>query len=475
MPDLSGLMYSTHIDSPDTERGRDIAVHDFSAYITGDAESDAFPTTPGMVQPSKNGAPADGFVTRLSPDGSSLVFSTFIGGDNLDTPLGIDVDLRGNAYVTGNFTGFNVPTTPGAFLTERRDNDGGVVMKLSPDGTSLLYSTYVSNDGADRPHSIRVDSQGAAHIAGVTTNRTFEVTEDALQPANLNLSTMAYYTVLSSDGSRQLYSSYHGGDELDAVGEFQSSFVFGDVLDEHNCQAVFVGRTQSSSFPLQNAFQPASGGGDWDAFVSKVDPFTADGEPHIGCNGAVLATGTPVRDRLARRSIGTVFGTDFSMQTVLSAEVGDDGLVTTDLGSTCVEIAGRRGAEFAVLSNQVNFMVPPGRAAGLAGAACRPELRRFKRGSLRAATCLHRARHAGVLQFRQQHGRREPDRRGRQRNLRSDRSGRPVWGRTAAGAGSRDGSRAARTDHRRLSDGTRRNQSAFGERADPGRSVQRDG
>lgn len=357
MPDLTSLVYSTHIDSGDDEDVRDIEVHDGYAFITGSAESDLFPTTPGVVQPTKNGAPRDGFVAKLSRDGSSLVFSTFIGGDNFDSPVGIDVDPTGHAYVTGNFTGFNTPTTAGAFRTERNDNDGGMVMKLSPTGDALLYSTYTGS-GADRPHSIRVDSQGAAHIAGVTTNRVLEVTPDALQPANLNRSTMAYYMVFSHDGTRQLYSSYHGGDDLDAVGEFQG-FLFGDVLDEIDCQAVFVGRTLSPNFPLQDAFQSTAGGGDWDAFVSRVDPFTPDGEPHLACSGVTLATGTPVIRKLAPRSIGTAFGSDFSSQTVLAAETDGAGFVTSDLGGSCIEIADQRAAEFAVLPTQINFMVPP--------------------------------------------------------------------------------------------------------------------
>ena len=166
--------------------------------------------------------------------------------------------------------------------------------------------------------------------------------------------------MLSADGTRQIYSSYHGGAEDDMVGEVQGSFVFGDTVAERDCQAYFVGRTASPGFPLMDPFQPAMGGGEWDAFISKVDPFSAGGTPHIGCNAVVLATGTPVMDMLAPRSIGTVFGTGFSTQSVFVPELDGSGNVSTNLADTCVEIAGQRGAMFAVVPSQINFMVPPG-------------------------------------------------------------------------------------------------------------------
>ena len=360
MPDLSGLVYSTHIDSPDFEDGRAIDVYEFSAYITGSADSDDYPTTPGVVQPLKNGAPRDSFVTKLSPDGSSLVYSTFIGGDNLDIPHGIAVGVTGSAYITGDTTGFNYPTTPGAFVTSRNAAGGAFVTKLSPDGSSNVYSTYLSERAFEHGDSIKVDRQGAAYVVGLTNNVTFPVTSNALQPMLANRSRDAFLVKLSYDGSRQLYSSFHGGDDTDSVGQPQSSTTLSDALAVRNCQAYFVGRSDSPNFPLMDPFQATLGGGDWDAFVSKVDPSGGLDEPVIGCNAVVLATGTPVMDMLAPRSIGTVFGTGFSTQTVLVPELDANGDVSTNLANTCVEIAGLRGAVFAVLSTQINFMVPPG-------------------------------------------------------------------------------------------------------------------
>ena len=357
---LTTMIYGTHIDTPGfTDDVRDIAVHNFCAYLTGSTGSDAFPVTPGVVQPTKNGAPRDIFVLKLSADGSSLVFSTFFGGDNLDIPYAIAVDIAGFIYVVGDTSGFNWPTSPGAFATTRNSFSGGFALKLNPDATSVVYSTYLSEGAGERPEGVAPDSQGATHIAGVIGADGYPVTPDAMQPTRGG-ERDAFYTVLSADGTRQKYSSYHGGAEDDMVGEVQGSFIFGDTVEVRDCQAYFVGRTASPGFPLMDPFQPTMGGGEWDAFISKVDPSTADGTPQINCTGVVLATGTPVMDMLAPRSIGTVFGSGFSTQSVFVPEIDASGNVSTNLANTCVEIAGQRGAMFVVVPTQINFMVPPG-------------------------------------------------------------------------------------------------------------------
>ncbi len=115
------LVYSTEIGSGGGEYASGIAVDDSgSAYITGSANFGGYPTTPGSLKPTSNGGNA--FVTKLSPDGSSLVYSTFLGGGGTDTANGIAVDSSGNAYVTGYTLSANFPT-----VNAVRGNNGNLL------------------------------------------------------------------------------------------------------------------------------------------------------------------------------------------------------------------------------------------------------------------------------------------------------------------------------------------------------------
>src|SRR5438093_12854559 len=90
-----------------------------SAYVTGVTvpftnPTPNFPTTPGAFQTNFGGGGGDAFVTKLKPDGSGLVYSTYLGGTGSDTGIGIAVDAGGNAYVTGVTDSTNFPTTTAA-------------------------------------------------------------------------------------------------------------------------------------------------------------------------------------------------------------------------------------------------------------------------------------------------------------------------------------------------------------------------
>jgi Beta-propeller repeat len=111
-----GLDYSTFLGGANFDRGFDIALGDGNAYVTGSTPSADFPTTPSAFDTTLNGQ-EDAFVTKLNARGSALAYSTFLGGTGDDLGLGIAVDTRGNAYVTGETQSADYPTTPGAFDT----------------------------------------------------------------------------------------------------------------------------------------------------------------------------------------------------------------------------------------------------------------------------------------------------------------------------------------------------------------------
>jgi hypothetical protein len=161
------LAYSTYLGGSSDDAGVGIAVDAAgSAYVTGDTLSADFPTTPGAFDTS---GIFDAFVTKLAPDGSSLVYSTYLGGSGVDVGLATAVDASGSAYLTG-FTGSaDFPTTPDALDTSLDGGSDAFVTKLAPTGSSLAYSTYLGGSNGDSGFGIDVDSSNSAYVTGIAS------------------------------------------------------------------------------------------------------------------------------------------------------------------------------------------------------------------------------------------------------------------------------------------------------------------
>jgi hypothetical protein len=268
--DGASLVYSTYLGGSGDELGEGIAVDsDNHAYVDGYTNSDSptpFPTTVGAYQ-SALGGEVDAFVTKLSSDGSSLVYSTYLGGALEDYAHDIALDSEGHAYATGKTESDDFPTTPGAFQLARVADYDVFVTKLSLAGDALAYSTYLGGDGFDLAEGIDVDPDNHAYVAGETRSDTdFPVTYDAFQPAYAGGVADAFATKLSPAGDALVYSSYLGGTGWD-IGT-------GIALDPDN-HAYVSGWTQSSDFPTTDgAFMENPGGvsypDTWDAFASKI-------------------------------------------------------------------------------------------------------------------------------------------------------------------------------------------------------------
>lgn len=189
-----------------------------------------------------------------------LVYSTYLGGSGFDQGYAIAVDSSGSAYVTGKTVATDFPTTAGAFQTRYGGGDA-FVAKLNPAGTALVYSTYL-NGGAG--NGIAVDSAGNAYVTGEAGPLTFPTTPGAFQTSPMGFDT--FVTKLNPAGTALIYSSRFGGDFDD--------FGRGIALDGSG-NAYITGwtvcRSPICSFPTVNAFQPNYGGGNNDAFVTKID------------------------------------------------------------------------------------------------------------------------------------------------------------------------------------------------------------
>ncbi|MUT67491.1 SBBP repeat-containing protein [Paenibacillus sp. NEAU-GSW1] len=266
------LSYSTYLGGSLDDYGSGIAVQRWNgeAYIVGTTSSLNFPTTPGAFQTSlAGGGSQDAFVSKLSPEGSWLIYSTYIGGVDASSGIAIAVDDYGNAYITGSTSSSDFPVTTGAFQTSfGGGTNTAFVAKLNWSGSGFEYATYLGGTGASIGKGIAVDGSGNAYVTGYTDEADFPVTSGAFQQTNAG-GTSAFIARLNSSGSALDYSTYVGGTANDYANAIDVSY-FGD--------AYVTGYTLSADFPTTpGAFQTSFGGGEageaepGDAFVLRLD------------------------------------------------------------------------------------------------------------------------------------------------------------------------------------------------------------
>ena len=264
----SALVYSARFGGNLDDFSRGIALDGSgNAYITGwtvcRSTVCTFPTV-NAFQPNYAGGNNDAFVTKINSSGSALVYSTYLGGGKIingtdDWGEAIAVDSTGSAYVTGYTYSPDFPVTAGAFDTARAGLDA-FVTKFTPDGGSLVYSTFLGGAGREQGQGIAVDASGNAYVVGITESSDFPVTAGAFQTKG---SFDAFVTKLNAKGSALVYSTYLGG----TAGVDRGWAI---ALDGTG-NACVTGDTASTNFPISNAIQAAYGGGQSDAFVSKLN------------------------------------------------------------------------------------------------------------------------------------------------------------------------------------------------------------
>jgi hypothetical protein len=260
-PDGASLVYSTYLGGSSWDWGSGIAVDSSgSAYVTGTASTN-FPTV-NAYQKTFGGVYYDAFVTKLSPAGNTLTYSTYLGGSGWDDGYSIAVDSSGSAYVTGDTASTNFPTTNAYQGTYGGGSYDVFVTKISPAGNTLTYSTYLGGSGWDGGYSIAVDSSGSAYVTGDTDSTDFP-TNNAYQGTYGGGDEDIFVTKLSPSGNTLTYSTYLGG----SVEDWGS----GIALDSSE-NAYVTGVTASTNFPTVNAYQETYGGGYYDAFVTKLSP-----------------------------------------------------------------------------------------------------------------------------------------------------------------------------------------------------------
>ncbi len=210
------VVYSALLGGSADEIGFAIAVDaEGHAYVAGRSESSNFPTSKGAFHSKPAGA-ADVFVTKLAPNGGSLVYSTFLGGNSDDWGHGIAVDAEGHAYVTGETRSAKFPTTRRAFSRKHNGDRDAFVTKLAPNGGSLVYSTFLGGNSDDWGHGIAVDAEGHAYVTGGTHSAKFPTSPGAFDTSS-NGDRDAFVTKLAPNGGSLVYSTFLGGSGMIGV------------------------------------------------------------------------------------------------------------------------------------------------------------------------------------------------------------------------------------------------------------------
>ena len=241
------LFFSTYLGGSGDDYGYGIATDTSgNAYVTGSTASTNFPTQNPYQGSLGGGGNVDAFITKLSFSGStlSLAYSTYLGGTAYDEGNGIAIDTSGNAYITG-YTLSNDFPTQNPYQDTRSNSYDAFITKLSADGNSLSYSTYLGGTGSDQGYGIAIDTAGNAYVTGSTGSNDFP-TQNPYQA--YGTSTDAFVTKLSfSDPTLSLsYSTYLGG-----TGSDQG---YGIAIDTAG-NAYVTGSTASDDFPTQNSYQ----------------------------------------------------------------------------------------------------------------------------------------------------------------------------------------------------------------------------
>jgi|GEM_PF-2793394 len=303
-----GLAYSTYLGVDSDDRGYSIAVDAYGcAYVTGEAGSGAFPVTEGAFQTTKSND-QDAFVTKLNADGSALVYSTFLGGVNLEKGYGIAVDSTGCAFLIGFTHSTNFPVTAGSVQTSFGGGKcDAFVTKLSADGSALVYSTYLGGSGDEIGFNIALDASGSAHATGHTTSGdfpTYNEVQDSLRGGY-----DAFVTKLNPAGSALAYSTYLGGNGSE--GYTTNDYRFDIAVDPSGFTYV-TGFTASTDFPIKTGAYQTALRGYYDAYVAMFDPagdFVYS--TYLGGNGSDYGQAIAIGSYGCAYVTGTSWSSDF--------------------------------------------------------------------------------------------------------------------------------------------------------------------
>lgn len=248
---IDPLIYSSFLGGADADVGSAMQLDNSgNSIIVGNTYSPLYPVNAGAFDTSYT-ALGDVFITKVNAEGTGIIFSTFFGGSDSEWATDLKLDGSGNIYFTGWTKSSDFPVSAGAFSQTFNDGLDAYAAKLSSDGSSLIYSTFIGGSGSDWSSSIILSNSNEAVITGYTNSDDFPVTGSAFSQT-LSGSADMFAARINDAGSGLVFATFIGGtayDEGRAVG------ITG------NGKYIIAGKTQSYDFPVtSNAFDDSLGG-----------------------------------------------------------------------------------------------------------------------------------------------------------------------------------------------------------------------
>lgn len=378
----TGLIYSTYLGGSVNELAFGIAVDSAGdVYVAGGTSSPDFPVRNALQSSYKGiGLSENGFITKLDPTGGVLVYSTYLGGSNQDIVRTIAIDSTGSAYVAGDTSSANFPTA-NALQGTLKGRINAFISKVSADGMSLVYSTYLGGSAADEAAAIALDSNGNAYIAGDTNSLDFPTVNpfQGVNHVSVNGSTAStgFVAKLNAPGSALVYSSFLGGSAFDVVDA---------IAVDNSGNAYVAGGTVSTDFPTVNPFQStnkaATGLGGGTAFVTKINSTgdalvystylggSGGGNGALGDGAGAIVVDSTGEAFVAGRSSSTDFPTVNPVQSTNKATaIGASNAFVSELNAAGngLVFSTYLGGSGSLGNTQIHTMIPYGDyAAGIA-------------------------------------------------------------------------------------------------------------
>jgi hypothetical protein len=281
----NAIALSTFVGGNNSDIGNDLFQDQTgNVYVTGTTSSSNFPTTVGAFDESFNDL-EDAFIFKLNAIATSLVYSTFLGGNDKDSGNGIVIDGNGNACVTGSTKSSNFPVTTGSFNTSHSNTSyhDAYVTKIAASGSALVYSTFIGGYDEDVGNAIAIDGSGNAIMTGYTESSDFPMVSYSYDNSN-NGSEDVIVAKLNSGGSGLIYSTYIGGMDSDkGTG----------LVNESGNTVIIAGNTASVNYPVTTGAYDVSFNDLYyssDGFVTKLQfaslpQVTVTSSGNISCFG----------------------------------------------------------------------------------------------------------------------------------------------------------------------------------------------
>ena len=256
------LDYSSYLGGSGDDTGYGITVDGSGdAFVAGSTSSTNFPVSTGSYRGAYSGGSFDGFVTAIGPYGTSLLYSTYLGGSDEDVAYAIAVDGLGNTYVAGETLSPDFPNSPGVIQTSKLGSYDAFVASLNASGTALNYSTFLGGSSDDHAYGVAVDSSGNAYVTGYTASTDFPHTAGVVQP-HIGGGYDAFVTEVNPSGTALVYSTFLGGSGDD--------FAFAIAVDNIG-NAYLTGDTSSTNFPVTADAAQRGLAAEYGAFVAVLN------------------------------------------------------------------------------------------------------------------------------------------------------------------------------------------------------------